>query len=254
LNCRLSPYQHGPKCGIILSMQPKPIRLQHYLAQCGIASRRRCEELISAGKIQVNGAIVKIPGTKIIPGVDKVLYQNQEIKPLDLIYLALNKPAGYISTRRDRFAAHTVMELLPEELRGIVFPVGRLDRESRGLMLFTNDGKLAFQLSHPRFEQEKEYRVTILGESQDDDLEILRQGIKSRELNTAPAIVQKLQKAKNKTILKVILKEGQKREIRRMFSYIKFKVLELERVRLGKLKLGDLKPGEWRYVKKEEII
>jgi 23S rRNA pseudouridine2605 synthase len=235
-------------------MQNQTIRLQHYLAQCGIASRRECEALISGGKIQVNGAVLTILGTKVIPGVDKVRYKNREVKPLNLIYIILNKPAGYTSTRKDRWADHTVMELLPPELKSIVYPVGRLDRDSRGLMLFTNDGQLALKLTHPRFAQEKEYRVTVRGEPGEEKLAILRQGIKSRELNTAPAVVHQTGTTATGVVLKIILQEGQNREIRRMLAYIGISVSDLMRVRLGKLRLGNLKPGAWRYVKKEEII
>lgn len=235
-------------------MVNSPLRLQQYLAHCGLGSRRACEQLILSGQIQVNGARITVLGTKIVPGTDKVQYQGREITPGALIYIMLNKPAGYTSTRKDRWAEHTVMELLPPELRNLVYPVGRLDRDSRGLLLFTNDGELAYRLTHPKFIQEKEYRVTVRGEVREEKLEILRQGIQSRKLTTAPAVVLKTGKSARGTNLKIILREGQKREIRRMLTYIGLEVSDLLRVRLGKLRLERLLPGSWRYVKKEEII
>ena len=225
-------------------------RLQKFLSNAGIASRRRAETLIQAGKVTINGKTAKL-GDKVDPAVDVVKYNGKILKPeTTLHYIAVNKPRGYISSRFDPQKRKSVYKLLPEELRSKVWSVGRLDFYTEGLLLFTNDGDLTEQLAHPRFEHDKEYEVELNKNIDDATLDRLRVGVEIGEgFTTSPA---KIRVRNNKIYMTI--HEGKKRQIRRMFEKVGFKVKNLKRIRMNKLALADLAPGKIKFVTKEDII
>lgn len=238
-------------------------RLQKFLADSGIASRRKAEELIRSGQIKINGQVIREMGIKIDPAKDTVEYQGSIIKPeTNLIYYMLNKPRDYTTTCSDPHAVKTVLELLPNTPR--VFPIGRLDKQSRGLLILTNDGQLANRLTHPKYEHEKEYHVkasfhNFLDPRPDNikkSLHKLETGFLLDDKMTAPAKIQHLIIDSNKAILEfdITLKEGRNRQIRRMCDMINLSVLDLKRTRIGKLKLGNLPEGQFRTIQINDII
>jgi len=223
------------------------MRLQKFLATAGIASRRKAEELIIAGKIKVDGEIVTKLGSTV-GQQDQVEYDGKIVKiKKDKTYLALNKPVGYICST-DRLQGKSVLDLI--KIKERIYPVGRLDKDSSGLLILTNDGELANQLTHPRFGGEKEYFVILDQDLKPDDIKKLEKGIilAGRKLQPVKVIT-----AKNKSA-RLVLKEGINRQVRRMLGKLGYTVIRLKRVRIGKLELGDLKEGEWRKIKKEELI
>jgi len=233
-------------------------RLQKVLAQAGVASRRACEELIRQGRVQVNGQVVTELGTKADPNLDEISVDGAPISgPAEKVYLILNKPPGYISTVHDPRGRPTVLDLIPHQ--GRLYPVGRLDAESEGLLLLTNDGELTHRLTHPRYEQEKEYRALVKGHPRDAVLSQLRRGVDLEEGRTAPAEVsrasrkERLETPPGTTWLRIVIHEGRKRQIRRMCAAVRHPVQRLIRVRMGPLRLGTLKPGQWRPVTKREL-
>jgi len=235
----------------------QPERLQKFLARAGVASRRHAEELILAGRVRVNGQPVTQLGTKITPELDKVLVDNRPVSvPAARVYLLLHKPAGVVTTASDPQGRQTVLDLLPPRLRvQRPVPVGRLDFESEGLLLLTNDGDFALRLTHPRYEQEKEYHALVEGKPDAAALETLRQGLllPGESRPTAPAEVRLLRAAENTTSwLSITLHEGRKRQVRRMLAAVGYPVLRLIRVRIGSLHLGNLPPGHWRMLTEEE--
>lgn len=231
----------------------EPIRLQKWLAQCGYGSRRTCESLIRAERVRVNGQVATL-GMKVDPTRDRIAVDGNPVQPLSAtVYLMLHKPAGYVTTRRDPHAPRTVMELL----KGVpvpVFPVGRLDADSEGLLLFTNDGALAHRLIHPRYKVPKTYRVWVKGKPSESALKTLREGVLLEDGKTAPAKVRLVRSAGDSSILEITLREGRKRQIRRMAQAVGHPVVRLVRIAFGPLRLPhDLAPGEWRYLTPEEV-
>ncbi|MHB8619391.1 MAG: pseudouridine synthase [Chloroflexota bacterium] len=231
----------------------EPIRLQKWMAHAGVASRRRAEDLIGQGRVRINGEVVDRPGTTVRPGRDVVEVDGQVVaRPEELVYYLLNKPPGYVSTVRDPHHRSTVVALL----KGVserVYPVGRLDEDSEGLLLLTNDGELAHRLTHPRFQVEKEYLVDVVGEVRDDELGRIRGGVLSRGEHLAPKRLTIVSRQAGRTRVAMVLTEGKKREIRRMFEAVSRPVERLRRVRLGPLELGDLPPGHFRSLDKKEV-
>ncbi|UZQ86339.1 rRNA pseudouridine synthase [Thermoclostridium stercorarium] len=228
------------------------IRLQKYLAQCGVASRRRAEELIRQGKVRVNGQVVTEMGVKVSPD-DHVEVDGRPVKPeKKKVYILMHKPRGYVTTVRDPEGRKTVMDLL-EGVRERVYPVGRLDYDTSGLLLLTNDGDFANLLMHPRNEILKVYVVTVKGRPSEEALEKLRTGIRIDGYVTAPAFVRVLDEYENKTKLEITIHEGKNRQIRKMCEKIGHPVVRLKRIAYGTLELGDLKPGEWRYLTDREV-
>jgi pseudouridine synthase len=235
-------------------------RLARYLAHAGIASRRHAEELITAGRVQVNGQVVTAQGTKIDPAHDSVSVDG---KPVGVksrhVYLLLHKPIGYVSTVSDPQRRPTVIDLLPPELRRLrVYPVGRLDSDTSGLLLLTNDGDFALKLSHPRYSMEKHYHVQVLGCPDEAALEALRRGVTFTEDDghshtSAPAHVRLLRKVGAHCWLSLTIHEGRKRQVRRMLAAVGYHVLQLARVGVGPLTLGDVPTGKWRYLTNEEV-
>lgn len=229
-------------------------RLQKVLARAGVAARRKSEELIRQGRVTVNGQVVTGLGTKINPATDEVRVDGERVR-LDTVRqrtFALYKPRGVVATVSDEFDRQTVLDFLPPARTMRLFPVGRLDVDSEGLILLTNDGQLANRLTHPRYEHEKEYRASVFGVPSDEDLERLRTGVHLEEGKTLPAKITVERIEGGNTWLRVVLREGKKRQIRRMFEIIGHPVRRLIRVRVGPIELGDLKPGEWRELTPEE--
>jgi 23S rRNA pseudouridine2605 synthase len=233
-------------------------RLQKFLARSGVASRRHAEALIQAGRVRVNGQAVTQLGTKVQPGQDEVRVDGRVVQlPADQVYLLLHKPAGVVTTASDPEGRQTVLDLLPQELQAQrVFPVGRLDLDSEGLLLLTNDGEFALHLTHPRYEQEKEYHALVQGRPAPAALDTLRRGVllPGEARPTAPARVKFLREGNAGTSwIAVTLREGRKRQVRRMLAAVGHQVERLIRVRVGPLRLGDLPPGRWRALTADEV-
>ena len=227
-------------------------RLQKYMARCGIASRRKCEEIILEGRVEVNGSIVRDLGIKVDPEVDIVKVDGERIYAKQIHYYAVNKPIGYVSSNKDQYGRPLVVDLIPSRTR--LFTVGRLDINSWGLIIVTNDGDAAHKLSHPRFAPEKEYHVLIKGWLDEKEKKALERGIVLEEGRTAPAKVEILWSKKNRTLVSITVRQGWYRMVRRMFMALGKDVKDLCRVRIGNLTLkGIEEEGMWRELSKEEI-
>lgn len=227
-------------------------RLQKWLASCGYGSRRACEQLIQAGRVKVNNETVPM-GTKIDPEQDRIEVDGTVVsQPCAPVYLILNKPPGYTTTRKDPHAKRTVMELL-KGVKEPVYPVGRLDADSEGLLLFTNDGELTYRLLHPRYKVPKTYRVSLQHAPSDEALQQLREGIELEDGITAPAEVSWVKRSAGQIILDITLHEGRKRQVKRMFRAVGSPIIRLMRVQFGPLRLGELPPAQWRYLTAPEI-
>ena len=228
------------------------VRLQKMLADCGVASRRKAEEMISAGEIKVNGVTAKI-GDKVDPKKDKVTVKG---KPLETnvkeIYLMLHKPRGFITTMSDEMDRKCVAELI-KEIPERVYPVGRLDRDSEGLLLMTNDGEFANAMTHPSLHIPKTYRVTIRPSISEDQLTQLAVGMVIDDRKTAPARVNVISQEAGRVVLEVVLYEGRNRQIRKMCEQLGLEVARLKRIAVGQLKLGMLQQGKWRMLTSEEV-
>ena len=230
------------------------IRLQKYIAECGIASRRKAEELILEGKIRVNGIIVTELGTKINPSKDIVEYNNKVIEPEQRnVYILLNKPIGYVTTVKDQFNRPSVLDLVKVKER--IVPVGRLDFYTSGALILSNDGDFVYKVTHPKHEVNKTYNVTVKGIINDDEIEALRSGVKIDNYITKPAKVKilRIDKYKNISRIQITIHEGKNRQIRKMCEAIGKKVLALHRSKIGNIDVKDLKIGEWRYLTDAEI-
>ena len=224
------------------------MRLQKYLAHAGICSRRKAEEHILSGRVTVNGQVITELGTQVDPESDTVLFDGRRVrlKKEKKIYIALHKPAGYV-TSCSQENAKIVMDLVDIGVR--VYPVGRLDKDSTGLLLLTNDGDLHNRMSHPSFDHEKEYRVTTVKPISGSSLNRMAKGMKIAGKKTRPAVVSRI----SETAFTIILKQGMNRQIRKMVAQTGNRVKTLKRVRMSHILLGRLKPGKWRYLNREEI-
>jgi len=225
------------------------IRLNKYLSMRGVASRREADRLIADGQVSVNGKVVTEMGVKIDPEKDKVTFSSELLeRGEELVYLMLHKPAGYVtSVKPTRLEPKVVTQLIDTEER--VYPVGRLDKETTGLLLFTNDGTLTNKLIHPSSESEKEYEVTVEGEVRRGQLAKLEAGVKLHGQKTKKTQVRKI--APNK--LRIILTEGKNRQVRRVCKKVGLPVVALKRLRIKGLELGDLEEGKWRYLTYDEV-
>lgn len=229
------------------------IRLNKYLALAGIASRREADRMISEGRVSVNGEMVDMLGIQVDGEKDKVEVDGKSVKPMKSgVYVILNKPPGYLVTAKDPFQRPTIMNLLPS-MKTRIFPVGRLDFDSEGLLLLTNDGDLANRLMHPSYQVIKEYRIRVKPKPDLSALATLQKGISLDGKKTAPAKFRILTTTVKGTLLMAKIHEGRKRELRRMFEYMGFRVLALKRVKLGNLHLGHLKKGKWRHLTRDEV-
>ncbi len=233
-------------------MADAKIRLQKYMADNGIASRRKSEELIAAGKVRVNGKTAAI-GDKVDPKYDKVTVSGKRVvKVKKNVYIMLHKPRGFITTMHDEMDRKCVAQLI-EDVPERVYPVGRLDRESEGLLLLTNDGEFANALTHPSKHVPKTYRVTVRPDVTKEQLAAFENGIEIDGRATLPAEVRVLDKQEGRVVLEVVIYEGRNRQIRKMCEALGLEVARLKRTKIGSLKLGMLKQGEYRYLSDDEI-
>lgn len=228
------------------------IRLQKYLAEAGVASRRKCEELIAMGRVEVNGQVVTVPGTKI-NGEEMIKVDGRQIRQEQKkVYILLNKPVGYISTSKDQFSRKTVLDLI-DTVKERIYPVGRLDYDTSGLIVLTNDGELANRLTHPKHEMQKVYRVMIDGSLKEEDIKSFQTGIAIEDYTTAPAKVKVIETTKKDSIIELTIHEGKNRQVRKMFETLGYAVLRLKRVAVGPIVIEGLEEGKWRYLSKKEI-
>lgn len=230
-------------------------RLQKFLANQGICSRRKAEEYILAGKVKVNGQVVTELGTKINPEKDKIKYNDKLVETdVKKVYILLNKPIGYVSTVKDQFNRPTVMELLKKVNESVV-PVGRLDMYTSGALILSNDGDFIYQVTHPKHEINKTYQVTVKGKITNEEVENLRNGVDIGGYITKPAQVRimKVDEEKNISRIEITIHEGKNRQVRRMCEAIGKKVLALHRSKIGDIEVKDLKLGEFRYLTNKEV-
>lgn len=228
------------------------VRLQKILADAGVASRRASEQLIVAGRVTVNGKVVNQLGAKADPTHDKISVDGDPVKVKRKIYLALHKPRGFLSTKNDPEGRDRIMDLIPAEWSN-VYPVGRLDRDSEGLLFLTNDGDFCLRLTHPRYQVRKVYVVTVAGRFEPDWLGKLRKGVE-HEGEVLKAAFGRIVSSNNTTsVLELVLTEGKNHEVRRMMEVLELEVIRLVRIQIGPVKIGSLKPGRWRTLTAPEI-
>ncbi len=231
------------------------IRLQKYLANNGIASRRKCEELIIQGRVKVNGEVVTELGTKINPDKDIIEYNGKTIKNTNTehTYILLNKPIDYVTTVKDQFNRNTVLDLVKTNKR--LVPVGRLDMYTSGAIILTDDGDFVYKVTHPKHEIPKTYNVTVVGKVTNEEVEKLKNGVDIGDFvtNKADVKILKIDEQKNISRLQITIHEGKNRQIRKMCESIGKKVISLHRSKIGNLTVKDLPLGTWRYLTKKEI-
>lgn len=230
------------------------VRLQKYIAMSGVASRRVAEKMIDEGRVAVNGEPVKEQGVKVEIGNDRVEIDGVLVKAESKkIYIALNKPEGYVTTVKDQFDRPTVMDLVSKEIHTRIFPVGRLDYETEGLLLMTNDGDWANRVTHPRYESSKKYYAVLKGVLTIPELNKIRRGIVLDGKRTSPAECEIMEIDMGMTLVEITIHEGRNRQVRRMFEAVGHEVKKLRRDRVGIVELGNLREGRWRYLTSSEI-
>ncbi|MBU1487901.1 rRNA pseudouridine synthase [bacterium] len=227
-------------------------RLQRILSQAGVCSRRQAEGLILAGRVKVNGQTIVRLGAKADPLEDRIEVNGRPLRAKEPIYIILNKPGGYVTTLSDPFHARTILELI-KNVAGRVFPCGRLDKETEGLLILTNDGEFAHFLTHPKFKVAKTYMAKLGGSLREEEIDKLRKGVRLEDGFTQPAKVEILERRKDSTTIKITISEGRKREIRRMGETIGHPVLGLKRIKHGPWELSKLLLGEYREIDLEEV-
>lgn len=229
------------------------MRINKYIAKSTGYSRRKAEEFILAGKVKVNDKVCNDLSTVVFEHDDKIELDGKIITlDIPLLYLMINKPKGLVVTRSDEYDRKTIYTIIPPEF-DFVKPVGRLDKDSEGLLLLTNDGEMINKILHPKYKLEKVYQVNVVGKVTKTQLAKLREGIDIGDGVTQPAGVYVRKNGDRKTSLKFILKEGRKRQIRRMLESVELKVINLRRTQIGKIQLGRLPQGQWRYLTRQEI-
>ena len=229
-------------------------RLQKYLAECGIASRRKCEEYIIQGKVQVNGKTITELGVKVNPEKDKITFEGKNVKQEERkVYILLNKPIGYVTTSDEQFGRDKVLDLV--KVRERVVPVGRLDMYTSGALILTNDGDFVYKVTHPKHEITKTYTVTVKGIIKNEEVEQLRKGVKIDDYTTRPAKVKILKTDEEKDIsrLEITIHEGKNRQERRMCESVGRRVIALHRSKIGNIGVKDIELGKWRYLKDFEV-
>lgn len=229
------------------------IRLQKYMASCGVASRRKSEEYIQAGMVKVNDETVTELGFKVDPAVDRVYFNGELIRPeSESVYILLNKPTGYITSVKDQFNRQTVIDLI-QGIDARIYPVGRLDYDTSGLLILTNDGEMTNQITHPSHKVEKTYVAEVNGLVSKMELKKLQDGIDIGGYVTAPSRAKIIKQAGRNTVIELTIHEGKNRQVRRMFDAIEHPVITLERTAIGRIKKGELKTGSWRLLTDKEI-
>ncbi len=230
------------------------IRLQKYMAEAGISSRRKAEELILEGKVKVNGKTINELGIKIVPNKDIVEYNGKKVVlEKEYVYILLNKPIGYVTTVKDQFNRDSILDLVKINKR--IVPVGRLDMYTSGAIILTSDGDFVYKVTHPKHEIEKTYTVTIKGIVKDNEVEELKKGVKIEDYTTKPAKVKilKTDEEKNISRLEITIHEGKNRQVRKMCEAIGHKVLALHRSKIAGIGVKDLELGKWRYLTNKEV-
>ena len=235
------------------NMADNKIRLQKFLAENGVASRRKSEELIERGKVRVNGHPAQL-GDKVDPKRDIVTVSGERVEPVASgnVYIMLNKPRGYVTTMSDEMGRKCVAELVAE-VEERIFPVGRLDKDSEGLLLFTNDGEFANMMTHPSMHISKTYRVTVKPAADEEQLVALSSGVEIDGRKTMPASVQVMSEDSDRSVLQITIHEGRNRQIRKMCEAVELETIRLKRISMGSVKLGSLPVGKFRDLKKEEV-
>ena len=230
------------------------IRLQKFLAKNGVASRRKSEELILSGAVKVNGSTVCELGVKVDSEKDAVEVHGRAIVPGGTapVYYMLNKPTGYVSTAKDQFGRPTVVSLIKSGAR--LYPVGRLDYDTEGLLLLTNDGEFTNKLTHPGHSVSKEYEAKVKGRISDNDIAAFKNGIDIGGYVTKPALMRLIMQYENHALISIIIKEGKNRQVRKMCGLLGHEVIELKRVAIGGLRLGNLEVGQYRKLTKDEVL
>jgi pseudouridylate synthase len=229
-------------------------RLQKYLAECGIASRRKCEEYITQGKVQVNGKTITELGVKVNPEKDKITFEGKNVKQEERkVYILLNKPIGYVTTSDEQFGRDKVLDLV--KVRERIVPVGRLDMYTSGALILTNDGDFVYKVTHPKHEITKTYTVTVKGIIKNEEVEQLRKGVKIDDYTTRPAKVKILKTDEEKDIsrLEITIHEGKNRQVRKMCESVGRRVIALHRSKIGNIGVKDIELGKWRYLKDFEV-
>ena len=231
------------------------MRINKYIALCGVASRRKAEELILAGRVTVNDEVMTALSYKVDEENDIVKVDDKLIKEENkLVYILLNKPEGYITTVKDQFDRPSVLDLV-SDIKERVYPIGRLDYETSGLLLLTNDGDLTYKLTHPKHEVDKTYVARVKGKLTKEEIERFKTGLKIEDYTTAPAKLKviKYDEQRDSSLLEIKIHEGKNRQVRKMCKAINHPVLRLRRSAMGKIKIGDCEIGKYRYLTEDEI-
>ncbi len=230
------------------------MRLQKFIALAGLASRRKAEDLITQGRVRVNGKISKVLGVKVNPEDDIILLDEKKITIIkEKIYIMINKPLNYISSSSDQFNRATVIDLIKDDIKERIYPVGRLDYDTEGLLILTNDGEVTYKLTHPKHKINKIYIAKVEGIPNQKALQGFIKGLRIDNYITSPAKVKLIKSYKNESILQIGIYEGRNRQVRKMCDKIGHPVLTLKRIGIGELYLGNLPVGKWRYLNLDEI-
>ena len=230
------------------------VRLQKYIAMAGKASRRGAEKMIEDGLVSVDGVVVTELGTKVEIGANKVCLDGEEIKVVQKkLYIMLNKPVGYISSVHDQFERQTVIDLIGDEIKANVYPVGRLDYDTEGLLILSNDGDFTYRVTHPKHNIGKTYIATLKGGITIAHLNALRRGIRVEDYKTSPAQVELLDGFIGHSVVKITIHEGKNRQVRKMFESLGSSVKALKRIAIGPVELGNLHLGRWRHLTSVEV-
>ncbi len=245
-----SPFEKGGFRGILRGKST--LRLQVFLSHNGVCSRRKAMEVVQSGRVCVNGRVVREPSTPVNSRKDKISVDGKVIQEKTYDYIMLNKPRGYVTTKVGQSSDKTVFDLFPQIFQHLS-PAGRLDKDTEGLLLFTNDGDVAYRLTHPKFNLDKTYFVQVSGRLEDINKQKLERGVMVEKKKTAPAKIKNVKVLKDRTELLMTIHEGRKRQIRLMFSSVGHKVKYLKRLSQGPLVLGTLKVGEWRSLTEGEV-
>lgn len=230
------------------------VRLQKYIAMSGIASRRAAETMITDGRVQVNGKKVTEQGIKVEIGADKVAVDGVPVSVKDKkYYIMLNKPVGYVTTVKDQFERPTVIDIIKQDISARIFPVGRLDYETEGLLLLTNDGDFTYRVTHPKFHMDKTYLAIVKGVLTVSSINKLRRGVKIDGFTTSPAEVEIIDTDEGRYAVRITIHEGKNRQVRKMFEAIGCTVTALRREKIGTVELGNLPVGRWRHLTSHEV-